>query len=364
MIAAPHGSRQYRAMTDRPPPPNTATPAAATDEPLTKGQRHTTMAAAILLTMFVLSGSLALYSAYLLWRGEDAGPIFKALPGGCDVVWMVDLPQQAPAALRTLGSRSGAAAQVSLWAATLELAAKTPGLDPEEAWGFCRRGSQWYAALPIAASAQPAAAAVTAKQTWEALRGLGWLGLPAVRWVETAGQWVGRDAGGEALAAIQVGQGVATISWREAELTKPWVGNTALAARSPLDAVASLAALGGEIAKAPLQEDKVAREGLERVGGGQMRWMVRGAPLTHLLTEALESRGQAAWKDGLPWVQWAALSLRVEGGRVRLHSQVGGGQRWAVWLKERFDATGLLDAATVLPQAHKWAGVLRVPRQN
>lgn len=370
MIAAPHGSRQCRVMTDRPSEPLQApVPGPAGDEPLTKGQRHTTAAAGILLAMFVISGSLALYSAYLLWRGEDAGPILAALPSSCEVVWMVDRPQEAAASLRTLGARSGAAGQVGLWAETLDRAAKTPGLDPEEAWGFCRRGSQWYAALPLGPQLQPSAAAQAARQTWEALRGIPWLGHPAVRWVETAGQWVGRDAGGEALAAVLVTDRVATISWREAELTKPWAwtngaADGASAARSPLDAVASLNALRAEVAKTPLREDKGAREALERVGGGQMRLMVRGGTLTQLLASALESRGQAPWKDGLPWVQWAALALRVEEGRVRVHAQIGGGQRWAVWLKERFDSPGQLDAATVIPREYKWAGVLRVQRQS
>lgn len=365
MIDAPHGSRQQRAMTDRRSPPISAQqPDSAGEEPLTKGQRHTSMAAGILLIMFTISGSLALYSAYLLWRGEDAGPILSALPSGCDVVWMVDRPQDAAAALRTLGARSGAAGQVGLWAETIDRAAQTPGLDPDEAWGFCRRGSQWYAALPVTAQPTAGAAATAAKQAWEALRGIPWLGQPAVRWAETDGQWVGRDAGGGALAAVQVAGAVATISWQEAEFTKPWATTTAATPRSPLDAVATLSALRGEIAKSPLQSDKEVREGLERVGGGQMRWMARGVTLTQLLSAALESRGQAPWKEGLTWVGWAALALRVEDGRVRIHAQVGGGQRWAVWLKERFDSPGQLDAALVLPKAYKWAGVLRVQRQN
>jgi hypothetical protein len=342
-------------------------PGPSADEPLSKAQRHTTFAAVTFLVIFVLAGSISLYSAYLLWRGEDAGPVLAALPAGCELVWMVDEPQEAAAALRALGKRSGRADKLELWAATLDKARQLPGLNPDEAWGFCRRGSQWYAAAAVA-SEDPAAGAQVGQQLWESLRGLGLLGQPAVRWKQDGARWLGSDAGGQVQVAVRSAKGVAQITWQHQgngaspaqELAQ--AATAAVAPQSPLDAAATLDALQTELLTKPLQKDEAAREALERVGGGQMRLVARGTALTVPLQAWLDAQGQAAWKDAMPWVLWGGAALRVEGDRIKLHGQLGGGQRWAVWLKERFDTVGEFDAATVIPRDHQWAGVLRVPR--
>lgn len=363
MIAAPHGLRLMGAMSASPQPAPASRPPG--DEPLTRAQRHTTFAAVTFLVIFALAGSISLYSAYLLWRGEDAGPVLAHLPSGCEVVWMVDDPRQAAEALHSLAQRTGRGAPLALWAATLDKARQLPGLTPGQGWGFCRRGGQWYAAVPVT-EAQPAAGAQRAQQLWEALRGLALLGQPAVRWRQAGDRWLGADAGGQIVAAVRAGDGMAQLTWRHdgpaAALGLAEAASAAAAPQSPLDAAATLDALQAEVATQPLQKDEVAREALERVGGGPLRGMARGAALTGPLQAWLDERGQSAWRDGLAWLQWGGVALRVDDGRITVHGQLGGGQRWAVWLKERFDAEGEFDAGAAVPAHHAWAGVLRVPR--
>lgn len=105
---------------------------------------RTGFAAGLLGAMLLVSGSLAIWSARQLLRGDDSGAAYAALPASCRWVLVADDPAGLPLALGLVAElpqagaevRAMAARQASLWRA----AAAVPGLDDAQPWALCGQG--------------------------------------------------------------------------------------------------------------------------------------------------------------------------------------------------------------------------------
>ncbi len=338
-------------MRNGPQPDQDQGMVAPLEEPLSAAAKKTTLAALIMLAMFVISGSVALYTGYLLWRGEAPEPVMRALPGDCDAVLYVD-----PKNLKELLVRARAIVP--------EMDARTAllGLDGALGWhaglaayrgdayGVCRRGPVWYAAL--GAQAMPnLEAEVTA-----------WVDVLAAHtfaWRDFGGRKVAASPGGlmpdRTAAAVRSDPQLAQAVWlRSAGLP---AGATA-----DQDAGRLLDQLQGQREDQSLQADKLFRDSLERTGGGQAHVFVRGDALRQWVSR----HGAAvplALQPALDAVQWSATAFRLDGNELRVHDHVFGGQRLASWLKQHLDVAESIDFtsfAVSLPAHVAW-GVVRAP---
>lgn len=318
------------------------TPPAAETPP-----RKTLIAAGLLLAMFAISGSLAVYSGYLLWRGEDAGAVMKALPSGCQEVLFVDKPAEAGAVAEM--ARANRVASADEITATAQFAAADAAGTASEPWALCSDGVRpaWYGALADPRLAQSSQLAIGWANNVAAAHG--WGSKPLAWSVEHERQ-IARTADGQVAAAVDIRGQVARAVWLTTAATPTADSGAVLALLSALQQAA--------LAR-PLQKDELFRASLERTGGGQVHWFHRGSPVSKLTKRGVEL--DADGSAMLSQVDWNGAALLHEGERLIVHEHLGGGQRLAGWLKQRFDISAGFDAANVLP-ASAVAGMWGVDR--
>lgn len=325
------------------------------------GARKTTIAAAVLLLMFLVSGTAAVLSGLALWRGEETDAVFAALPSGCEQVVLVDRPAELHAVLARLGAHPGVpglvAAHTQAWLGAVQRTAAVPGVDTQHPWAVCKKGAAWYAAVPVSASAGQAG------QQWLAALRSG--PMPGLRDAADAHWQVGEgrsllvDNRDRVAAALRMTPQVAQFAWRDTGLPTD---------ATPLgDAATLLDLLGQDVRLRPLAKDTQVREAIERVGGGQLRLYWDAAVAQAAMDRAIPAAGPlAAWRQGIGHVQWLALAVRGDADAVRLQVQVGGGQRLASFLKEHLDLNADVDLSRWLPLAAEQRpalGIVRAPRR-
>lgn len=306
-----------------------------------------TVAAGLFAAMFVLSATVMVWSGYVLLHGEQTDAVYQALPAQCEWLLLADQPSHVHTAWLALGSPARvprslvlvAKDQADLWTSL----AATPGLDPSQPWAVCGRPDGIVAAV-MAKSADGVApgqaffdrlqahAAVLPSEVQAVLPAtdlLGWsLGLHR-----------GATDPKPTVALRRDGQ-ILRVAW---------------SLQQPAEVVLSRAVQ--EARTHPLQKNETVRGAFERVGGGQLH--------LYLTPERVRTLGQhlganPALSQGLALATWGAAVLRQDEDTVRLHAQVGTGPHGAVWLKERFDTTTLLDAAPLVAPEAQLAAVVRV----
>lgn len=332
---------------DPPPAPHRPQTAVPTARP--------TVAAALFLVMFLISGTIAVYSGYLLYRGEETDPIFTALPGTCDWVVVVDQPGEVAAAWRPLTQKphvSGrlkalAVAQAQAWQRIEAVA----GLGHDSPWGLCGHAGGVVAAVPdaggglkagqllVEALSQAAPQLLPAEGTaGQALA----IDAQGSQWQADTGGRVLRQADGRARVRLQTDGKLLTVTW---------------AAMQGPDAVDLSVQAATQARSAPLQKHTPFREGTERVGGGQLHLWLAEKTWREQVLPALAQDG--AWRDGLGKAAWAAAVLRTETGHARLHGHLGPTQPFVAFLKEWLDPAQALDASRFLPEGDGSTAVLR-----
>ncbi|MBM4344181.1 MAG: hypothetical protein FJ100_12505 [Deltaproteobacteria bacterium] len=308
------------------------------------------LAAVLLLAMFFVSGGLALYSAWLLWRGEEAEAVLSGLPGTCEKVLLIDRPAAAGAIAHSVASSALAWTGGGEFATALGGLSREPlprELDENQAIALCFQHGRWYGAAAKASEATPAGAA-RAFAHWIGVA----LGQTAARaaapadMLERGGRWLGRSGPRAQWVARDGGRAI-QVAWSSSQTTPT---DTLLEADAAMDDL--LAAMQTRT----LQKDEAFRAAVERTGGGDVHAFERGPGLASALGS------NAAWAEVANDIDWRAASLRIEGTSLIVHEHLGGGQRLAAWLKRRFDMPSALDASRILPagDVERW-GVDRYP---
>ncbi|MSQ82419.1 MAG: hypothetical protein EXR77_05800 [Myxococcales bacterium] len=313
------------------PPPLSPPPPA--DEPQPAAARKTIVAASLLIAMFLFSGSLAVYSAWLLWRGEQFEPALSALPAGCDRVIFADKPIAAAAvaaALTTTGLQWTVGGTMAHSAQALQGVQPAGSGSSWQQWAMCGQKGGWTGALQVPATTD--VLATQAASAWAGAVAVG-LGLPAIdRWSERHGRWVGHTAGGLAVTVLRVHAQGAQAVWQPTDAT---------AADDPVALDLRLDAVVAAVARRSLQKDEPFRAGLERAGGGDVHVFERAAAVRQLAT--------AHWRAAVDHIEWRSVALTRVGDRLTVHEHLGGGQHLANWCKQHFDVTAEFDASTVIP---------------
>lgn len=306
------------------------------DEQTESPARKTVFAAGLLLAMFLLSGSLAVYCAWLLWRGEAAEAVLSGLPGGCSRVLFVDKPHSSPAVAGLMAHHAvqwtGGGDATALLKG-LSTAPPPEEIDSTQAIALCYRGNWWFgAAVPAQGAAAEGAARAFAAWVGQALGQT--VGTPSggprkgawSRWVSLAGAqvlWIARDGGNVVQAAWSPSASTPTDNIDQAD--------------------AAMDDMLAAMQTRTLQNDELFRAALERSGGGDVHTFERGPPL------AASLGASSGWSETASSIDWRGAALRVEGESLIVHEHLGGGQRVAAWLKRRFDMPVEFDAARVLP---------------
>lgn len=300
--------------------------------------------------MFLLSGSLAVYSAWLLWRGEEAEAVLGGLPAGCDRVALLDKPGATRAIARQV------ARHAVQWTGGGQAVAMFQGLsaDPppseiadDQAIALCQRSGRWFGAAVPAASANADVAARAFAQWIGAALGHAKVGPSGSAPIKGKwGRWVS-VAGSNVLWIARAGEGVVQAAWSASAATPT---------DSPEQAEAAMDDMLAAIQAGTLQKDEPFRAALERTGGGDVHTFERGRQLTAALRVA------PGWSGAAEAVEWRGAALRVENSKLIVHEHLGGGQRLAAWLKQHFDMPTEFDATAILPaDGLKGWGVDRYP---
>jgi hypothetical protein len=338
------------AAIETPPPPT----AADVKTPLRIG-----VMATLLLVMITVSASVAIYSAWLLIRGEKVSIALEALPAGC--VWVVqsDLPGELAGAWRAMAQHPALPDETAKDTRGLHDLfrdlATVPGLARGGAWAVCGLGQGAVAALPDAGGGLP-----MARAWFDRLRAAQWprtlaaadvfnplQGLQIGSWSESGGRAVLRDDQGRSRAAVSQEQGVVLVAWSYGDVEATAVLDEARVAAS----------------RKPLKEDNEFRAAIERAGGGQLHLYVGGEAARAFAkrTGLGHGAGVPPWQPGLPSLRWLGVALRSDAAGVRIHAHVGTTEKGAAWLKQTFDVAGALDASPYVDAQASVAGVVRLP---
>ena len=310
-----------------------------------------TLAALFFALMFLVSASVAIYSGWLLFRGEVGEEVFTALPGACTWVVLVDEPDAVAGALQVAATLPQLAPEVQAFAKTNAASwarlAAVPGLDATAPWAVCGRGPGFPSIDGAVAAVMATGIGAEAGPRLAAALGLEHAAAAgSSAWIRDGERLLLRDATGRvAMAARQDGK-VLRLSW----------------AAAPADAGALLDAAVAQARTEPLQKAAGFREAVERVGGGQVHvWLAK--PTAGAAAKALGA--PAGLDEGLQHLTWAAAVLRHERGMLKLHAHLGtDDQRGAVWLKQQLDVSGAFDAGTVLDSDAQAFGTVRLPPQR
>jgi len=340
-------------MPPAPPAPSTAPSAVATARP--------GFAAALFGLMFLVSATVAVYSGWLLWRGEVRDPALLALPAACAWVVVAQDPAAAAKALREVADQPHwTPLQRDAWqpwaAAAKRAVATAVGLDTAKPWALCGQAEVVLGAAPALASGDARAGgqawvealwqtgAAPAQTSWlTASHAPVWRRPDAGTWRNEAELLVFRDATGSARASVQAGP-VVRVAW----------------AAASGDAVAGLRAAHGPSNGPAKSAAEVAalQEALERVGGGELHGFASKSVVEALQTQ-LDLPPLA--REGLGHALWAAVSLRVEAKAIRLHGHLGADPRAAVWLKNNLDVVGSFDVTPLVEAGAQVVAISRLP---
>jgi hypothetical protein len=338
------------AATETPPPPTAAD---------VKTPVRTGVMATLLLVMITVSASVAIYSAWLLIRGEKVPIALEALPADC--VWVVqsDLPGELAGAWRAMSQHPALPDEMAKDARGLQellrdLAA-VPGLARGGAWAVCGLRQGAVAALPDAGGGLP-----MARAWFDRLRAAPWprmlaaadvsnplQGLQSGTWSQVDGRAILRDDQGRSRAAVSQEQGVVLVAWSYGDVEATAVLDESRVAAS----------------RNPLKEDEEFRAAIERAGGGQLHLYIGGeaARVFARRTNLGHGAGVPPWQPGLPSLRWLGVALRSDATGVRIHAHLGTTEKGAAWLKQTFDVTGVLDAAPYVDAQATVVGVVRLP---
>ncbi len=322
----------------------------ASTAPVNKGLAtiKSPFAAAVLAVMFLISGSVAIYSGRILLTGEETDAIFNRLPQTCEWLSVADRPAQTGAVWQKALESAGLPDDVtpllgSLGGRWLAVQQAGQGLfDPAQPWAI---SAQSQGILLAAPTLGPADVPTLTRLAHALLDGA---------WPDSQGH-LGPSQGLDGAtcrveadrAQCQVG-GQVRIAGQLKD--KTWL--FAIPWRKDTSALAFLHHAEAEAQRLPLQKNKPIREALERVGGGQGHLFVSDVTLRNWVS-ARTSNDEVLEISRLS--SWLALAVRQDDTEIAVHAHVGVGQKGAVWLKERLDTQGKWDATPlVLPQASAW----------
>jgi hypothetical protein len=266
------------------------------------------VAAGVFAAMAIVSGAVAVWSGIVLFRGEPADPVLRALPAGCGSLVVSEQPREAAALWRTLatvGLPAAGSSTLAAWAADAQALASLPQLDGARPAAVCRKDGQSLAVLPGSAA--------------------------------TAAAWLARDAHGRsATSAHEAVDAGVRLAW------------------TPTATVGLLAEVRRGVERQPAHKDEALREALERVGGGVEHRFAGPAEL---------AQWAARWPEAqtlLGFVRWAATSLRRDEAGIRLHAHLGMADAGAGWLKPRLDVTQPVDLSPFLASSTLAIAIVRV----
>ncbi|MCO4761873.1 MAG: hypothetical protein KC502_10230 [Myxococcales bacterium] len=303
-------------------------------------------AAALGLLMVIVSSTTALYTGYLLWRGDPGSEVLNTLPASCEWVALVEDPTELRAA----------AADVSKWTALPEpltgllgvgaqaladdLTAAAGALDMDGPAGLCR----WRTGLVLSAGLKSDAKdAVGTLQTVIAKR----LQLASSGWTpgESAGgfvQYALADEAGAVRVALLQGPERVIVAWADAGTS----------------ATALLTAIVKKTQEAPMREDVAIRSAAERVGSGAVQFAANPVALKRWASTFLKGHYPAELLK--EHSEYAGLSILRDKGETHLHLHIGATQKGVLWLKSAMDPIGAVPAAVHLDADATGGGVLRL----
>lgn len=287
------------------------------------GRGKPTTAAALFLLMFLLSATMMVWSGWQLWHGEQLPPALTQTGTRCSWVAQVDTPAEALAAWQALEGKSELPAEVTTVVhvvGPLLRGLVEAGLKSDQPWIVCGAPNGWV--ITLAAEPGQAAKLAALQSTWVPL-------LPG--------------APNPTQSAVVEEHGVVRLS-----VALTGTADELLAVARP------------EIGKtdAHLGTYEPFRAAVERVGGGSVHLFVAG-PLLQRWAASTVTDHQARAD-----LQWLGLGLRQDDDRLRLHAQVGVGQRGAAWLKEVADVSALDDVGGWIAADAQAAAVVRLPAKT
>lgn len=305
------------------------------------------------IAAILISGTMAIASAVLLYRGDTGDDVVNTLPAGCDVFAVAP----NPLALQALRGASAIWAQLpAAWTPVVASAADTlddalllhdgkvpGGADPTAAAGVCRKGGTTIATIGVGSEANRAVDPL--------------LATLASRF--GGGQWQASQAVGGFVDYALVGAGS-----RDGGPGARQVAALAGPARMQLlwgqpDAPAALAKVVGALGEGSARGDVLVRGALERVGAGALQ----------VVLNRETTRQWAALLGLLPPLRgfvhdhghWLGASLRADlgDGRVHGHVHIGTDEAGATVLKSTLDA-GEPRATSAAVGRGKAGGVIRL----
>ena len=306
------------------------------------------------IAAIVISGTMAIASGVLLFRGDLGDDVVNTLPAGCDVFAVAPNPlalqqlradaatwTQLPPAWAPVVAAAGAALDQTLLSTDGKL---LDGADSSAAAGYCRKGKMRMVTLGVGSEASRAVDPLLASIA-------GRLG---------GGDWHASQAVGGFVDYALVGAGSGPAARQAAALAGP--------ARLQLlwgqkDAPAALATVVAGLGTASLRSDTLLRGGLERIGAGALQLVLNQAttrelaPMLGLLPPLRAFVAEHAL--------WLGASLRADlgDGRVHGHVHIGTDEAGATVLKSTLDAGPPLATSAAVGRG-KAGGVLRVePRR-
>ena len=290
--------------------------------PVATGRGKPTTAAVMFLVMFLASASMMVWSGLQLYHGEQL-PATQTQSGiACDWVVQISAPADADRAWAELAQKTELPADVT----------------------------------PILATLRPvvhglAQSAINTSQPWMVC-------AAPDGWVLTVGAGPGEKARTEAAVRSVIGAlpGMGTLTpERLAVVEENGVVRVAVSRTTPAQTLLPLArpVLGQK--DGDLGTFEPFRAAVERVGAGAMHLFVPAATAQRWAKPWLSD------VEALGDIQWFGLGLRLDSDRLRLHGQVGVGQRGAAWLKGLVDVAALDDVGAWIAADADAGAVVRVP---
>lgn len=312
------------------------------------GAKTVGFAASLGLLLVVTTTTIALYTGFLLWRGDPGSDLLNSLPKDCSWVAIAEDPAELRQAAADVanwgvipGSLKGALnkAAIELLA---DLDAAREGIDPERGLGLCRYGKGLVFSVGLKPGAKDA---IGALQNAAARR----VGLEPKGWTP------GASAGGFVEYALADKDGQASIALLQSQDRALFVWADAGADASKL-----LAEVITATQKASMREDIVMRSAIERVGSGALQLAFAPPPLRAIAKSWLAGHLPAELLGH--HAEYAGISIRrdVDTRLTHLHLHVGAGQPGVAWLKATLDPTGKLNASNHLDRDATSGGVLRI----
>ncbi len=326
------------------------------------GAQKIGLAVVLGLVMIVVSSTTAIYTGYLLWKGDPGTEVLNTLPAGCAWVALAQDTDELDAALADVARWHALPSQVTATVRTLAaetratLRAAAPAIDAAAGVGLCRWHDGWVVTVGLRPGNDDA---VTQLQRVVA----GHVGLSDRTWHtgDSVGGYIEyalSPEGGAPRAAMLQGAKRLVIAVPAEPLAPP----TPKAAQAAPPPAADASALLTRVVKAtkakPMREDITVRSAMERVGSGALQLGAAPAAL---------QRWAKPFGDAFPMplfhphATYVGLSVRRDASdqRTHVHMHVGESQRGVALLKRTLDPQGTLSASAHIDQDVDAAGVVR-----